>query len=447
MTFPESLERESITLSSSLEQYGHCTPIGYQTQRIHAFAEESSGYRHAKLAIASEDPMERAIRHIAAASVGLAFAALAGCAGPEPFHIDEATRATPATLTVADRAPPLHVRTWVVGGVGEPLAIGNTGKVTLVSFFATWCAPCRAVTPRLEQLHRDMGDTVDVIEVATLDSVCTASQVRLYIRENPWITMRVAIDDGVKTAHAYRAASREDAIPRSFVIDRDGRLAWIGHPADARPVLERVIAGDWDFARERAKRDAQMAASRELDALFAESRESPDQSRNAAIARYQRMVALEPRLGDCSAPVFQHRALVQALAAAGRADDALAAARRSLEFKRVQDDHLSWLEMANAIALTDPALAAEWADEGWRRYQALCTTTPKSDAWDLYMAQTYREDPQAHVAMAQLRAQQRRFGDAAAHLRDAIACTADVPEFAAYRAELQKTLQRYEAAQ
>lgn len=392
--------------------------------------------------------MQHRSRFPAAALLASAFlaaiACLGGCAAQDPYHIDAATRSAPATLSIGDPAPPLHVRTWVVG---EPLVVGATAKVTLVNFFATWCAPCRAVTPRLEQLHRDMGDTVDVVEVATLDSVCTASQVRLYVRENPWITLRVAIDDGVKTADAYRKASREDGIPRSFIVDRQGRLAWIGHPADARRVLDRVVAGDWDFAGERAKRDAQMAASRELDALFAESRESPDQSREAAIARYQRMVALEPKLQGATAPTYQHWALAQALAAQGRGDEALASARASLGFSRVRDDFHTWIQLANAVAPTDPKLAAEWADEGWRRYQALCQTSPESDAWDLYMAQAYREDPQANVAMAEFRAAQGRFSDAAAHMRDAITCVADVPEFAAYRADLEKALRRYEAAQ
>ena len=41
----------------------------------------------------------------------------------------------------------------------------NSEKPTLVDFYATWCGPCKMMSPLLEQVAADLGDGTKIIKV------------------------------------------------------------------------------------------------------------------------------------------------------------------------------------------------------------------------------------------------------------------------------------------
>lgn len=48
-------------------------------------------------------------------------------------------------------------------------AVSAPGKLVLVDFWASWCGPCRALAPVLDQIAEEQADTVQICKVS-LDS-------------------------------------------------------------------------------------------------------------------------------------------------------------------------------------------------------------------------------------------------------------------------------------
>ena len=102
---------------------------------------------------------------------------------------------------------------------GEPAELGNyRNQYVLLNFWATWCPPCVAEMPALEQLfqrYRERGFVV----VAVSSDVEGRSIVQPFI-ENLGVTFPVLLDPDGKVSATYGAKS----LPVSFLLDRNGRV-------------------------------------------------------------------------------------------------------------------------------------------------------------------------------------------------------------------------------
>jgi peroxiredoxin len=104
------------------------------------------------------------------------------------------------------------------------------GRVVLVSFWATWCAPCEEEMPALERLYRELlpeGFELLAVSVDTDREVVRAFQQRL------GISFPILLDPEQRVARDYQTFR----FPESLLIDRDGF------------VIERYVgAKEWDAA-------------------------------------------------------------------------------------------------------------------------------------------------------------------------------------------------------
>jgi len=91
------------------------------------------------------------------------------------------------------------------------------GKTVLVNFWATWCPPCRKEMPDLQALYDQYKDQgLVVLSISDEET----SKVAPFIAERN-ITYPVLLDPGRKVAELFQV----EGIPKSFVYDRNGKLA------------------------------------------------------------------------------------------------------------------------------------------------------------------------------------------------------------------------------
>lgn len=112
------------------------------------------------------------------------------------------------------------------------LAASN-GHVVLVSFWASWCGPCRAEMPTLARLQKELAaESVDVVLVA-IDSPAKAQQFLTKAR----LEARSLVDEQHTLGRAYGVR----AIPRAFVIDRDGMVRRVLFGGSSEKDLRKAI--------------------------------------------------------------------------------------------------------------------------------------------------------------------------------------------------------------
>lgn len=102
------------------------------------------------------------------------------------------------------------------------------GKVLVVSFWATWCGPCRKELPMLEGLQRTVGDRIQVVAVNIED--------RDVFRR----AARSMEDYKLTFSHDYRRPSEAygvKGIPHMVIIGRDGKIVKVnrGYSEEALP--------------------------------------------------------------------------------------------------------------------------------------------------------------------------------------------------------------------
>jgi thiol-disulfide isomerase/thioredoxin len=107
--------------------------------------------------------------------------------------------------------------------------------VTLVNIWATWCVPCRAEMPSMEQLYTALAPRGFAIAAVSIDEG-PAEDVRAFAQELG-LTFDILHDRSTRIQQSYQTTG----VPESFLLNREG------------VIVKRVIgAHDWNSAANRA---------------------------------------------------------------------------------------------------------------------------------------------------------------------------------------------------
>jgi thiol-disulfide isomerase/thioredoxin len=209
-------------------------------------------------------------------------------------------RAEP-TLKVGSDAPPIVAAKWIKG---TPVTAFEKGKVYVVEFWATWCGPCRASMPHLSEVAREYKDKATVISFDVNELVAAKDKNGDYISKVERFVKRlgdgmdyiVAADVRENTMwNTWLVASGQFGIPASFIIDRDGKIAWKGHPMMVEKPLKMIVEGTYDdsakakMARQWTEYNAQVKA---LNATLADAEKAGDYDKGIQTA--DAIMALSP---------------------------------------------------------------------------------------------------------------------------------------------------------
>jgi thiol-disulfide isomerase/thioredoxin len=191
-----------------------------------------------------------------------------------------AAPAAEARLTVGDPAPKLQPAKWVQG---EPVKAFDTNHVYILDFWDTWYGPCRASIPHLNDLSlkfKDLGLVTIGQDVWEKDD----SAVARFVQDmSTQMTYRVTLDDKRRNTNGIMAtswmqAADQHSVPTTFVINRQGRIAWIGHPLNLNEyVLAQILTDKFDLG--------EFAAEYEQKRLVEQQRETLTRKLDDAIRR------------------------------------------------------------------------------------------------------------------------------------------------------------------
>lgn len=161
--------------------------------------------------------------------------------GADPSAIPSALIGKPAPTFQLAALPGLSANGAAVPGLAHADFLGG---VTVVNFWASWCAPCQIEHPQLMRLAREPG-----VRLVGIDYKDTPENGRRFLTRNGVPFAAVGMDSDGRTGIDFGVYG----VPETFIIGPDGRirdkLVGIVTPENYASVLDKIRAAGAPFAR------------------------------------------------------------------------------------------------------------------------------------------------------------------------------------------------------
>ncbi|MBE0643350.1 MAG: TlpA family protein disulfide reductase [Bacteroidetes bacterium] len=140
----------------------------------------------------------------------------------------------PRTLVAGDTARGIFIGAWLKNTPASGKALD--GRPVVLEFWSTWCKPCIAAFPHINELADAFSDRYQFISI----SQESRRTVEPFLEKHDMHTA-VAVDTEQGTTHKVFGVW---AIPRTFVLSPVGIVLWTGHPTKlSAEMLVRFVEG------------------------------------------------------------------------------------------------------------------------------------------------------------------------------------------------------------
>ncbi|MEN1969966.1 redoxin domain-containing protein [Lentibacillus sp. N15] len=93
------------------------------------------------------------------------------------------------------------------------------GKKVFLNFWATWCPPCKAEMPELQQFYNDYKDDVEIVAVNLTGSENKEADVPKFIDKYNY-SFPIYLDKDLSASNTYMTVG----IPTTYFIGTDGKI-------------------------------------------------------------------------------------------------------------------------------------------------------------------------------------------------------------------------------
>lgn len=143
-----------------------------------------------------------------------------------------------ATFAQNKSLPSANVKT-LEGQSLNVQTLSQSGKITVISFWATWCSPCKKELDAIKDYYADWKKDYDMELIAvSVDDPRTAAKIPAMVQEKGW-DYRILVDSNKE----FQQAANVSSVPFTLLVDQSGNIVFehVGYaPGDELELEEKI---------------------------------------------------------------------------------------------------------------------------------------------------------------------------------------------------------------